>query len=255
MGGFAQFGLAAGSAAAVSWKSGGHAGGEAIAAEIAAIRGAIWARLDESDQRLLVLRIEAAREWIVESARRPAEFRALSEETMGLLSLSRRAELLTGIESRDWNQVWSSVMVPDLLALGGRYLQRFKTDSQPSPLFAALREVSATNDGSRLATLGSVTYYSFGCGHPHLQPNAPYEEYERHFFPDAIAERFAEFKLFLVLQADALGVQPPVLAEVAEALAAKAFRGAKMADFRDWRSLQAAYASITANDLKQALEQ
>ena len=74
-------------------------------------------------------------------------------------------------------------------------------------------------------------------------------------FPDEIAERSAEFKLFLVLQADALGVQPPVLAGVAEPLAAKAFRGAKMADFRDWRSLQAAYASISANDLRQALEQ
>jgi hypothetical protein len=50
-------------------------------------------------------------------------------------------------------------------------------------------------------------------------------------------------------------VPPLVLGEVAETLAAKAFRGAKMADFRDWRSLQAAYASISANDLKQALEQ
>ena len=255
MGGFAQFGLAAGTAAAVGWKSGGYGGNEAIAAEIAAIRGAIWNRLDESDQRLLVLRIEAAREWIVESGRRPTEFRALGEETMGLLSLSRRSELLSGIESRDWNQVWGSVTLPDLAALGARYLERFKTDSQPSPVFAALREVSAGNDGSRLATLGAVTFYSFGCSHPHLQPNAPYEEYERHFFPDAIAERFAEFKLFLVLQADALGVPPLVLGEVAETLAAKAFRGAKMADFRDWRSLQAAYASISANDLKQALEQ
>jgi len=254
-GGFAQFGLAAGTAAAVGWKSGGYGGNEAIAAEIAAIRGAIWNRLDESDQRLLVLRIEAAREWIVESARRPTEFRALSEETMGLLSLSRRSELLSGIESRDWNQVWNSVTLPDLAALGAKYLDRFKTDSQPSPVFSALRQVSAGNDGSRLTTLGAVTFYSFGCSHPHLQPNAPYEEYERHFFPDAIAERFAEFKLFLVLQADALGVQPPVLGEVAEALAAKAFRGAKMADFRDWRSLQAAYASISTNDLRQALEQ
>jgi len=118
-----------------------------------------------------------------------------------------------------------------------------------------LREVSATNDGSRLATLGAVTYHSSGCSHPHLQPNAPYEEYERHMFPDQVAERSAEFKLFLVLQADSLGIQPLVLAGVAEALAAKAFRGAKMADFRDWRSLQAAYAAISANDLKQALEQ
>jgi len=254
-GGFAQFGLAAGTAAAVGWKTGGHGGGEAIAAEIAAIRGAIWERLDESDQRLVALRIEAAREWIVESARRPAEFRALSEETMGLLSLSRRAELLSGVESRNWNQVWSAVMLPDLFALGGKYLERFTSDSWPSPVLVALRAVSAANDGSRLATLGAVTYHSFGCSHPHLQPNAPYEEYERHMFPDEIAERSAEFKLFLVLQADALGVQPPVLAGVAESLAAKAFRGAKMADFRDWRSLQAAYASISANDLRQALEQ
>ena len=254
-GGFAQFGLATGTAAAVGWRTGGHGGSEAMAAEIAAIRGAIWERLDESDQRLVALRIAAAREWIVESARRPAEFRALSEETMGLLSLSRRAELLSGIDSRNWNQVWSSVMLPDLFALGGKYLERFKSDSWQSPVLVALRGVSATNDGSRLATLGAVTYHSSGCSHPHLQPNAPYEEYERHMFPDQVAERSAEFKLFLVLQADSLGIQPLVLAGVAEALAAKAFRGAKMADFRDWRSLQAAYAAISANDLKQALEQ
>jgi hypothetical protein len=174
---------------------------------------------------------------------------------MGLLSLSRRAALLSGVASHDWSQVWGSIMLPDLLALGGKYLERFKSDSWESPVLVALREVAASNDGSRLATLGAVTYHSFGCSHPHLQPNAPYEEYERHFFPDAIAERFAEFKLFLILQADALGVEPRALAGVAETLAAKAFREAKMADFRDWRSLQAAYASVSANDLRQALEQ
>jgi hypothetical protein len=115
--------------------------------------------------------------------------------------------------------------------------------------------VSASNDGSRLALLGAVTYHSFGCSHPHLQPNAPYEEYEHHLFPDEIAERSAEFKLFLVHLADNLGVEPPSLAGVAEPLAAKAFRSAQMADYHDWRSLQAAYSSISANDLKQALEQ
>jgi hypothetical protein len=38
-------------------------------------------------------------------------------------------------------------------------------------------------------------------------------------------------------------------------LATKAFRAAKMTDFRDWKGLMAAYASITPQDLKQALEQ
>lgn len=255
VGGFAQFAAAAGSAAATGWKTAGHGGREAIAAEIAAIRSTDWDQLTESDQRLVGLRIECAREWIFESARRPAEFHMLSETTMGLLSLTRRSELLGGIQSRNWSQAWDAVTLADLFALGGRFLERYPTDPWPSPVLAALRTVSASNDGSRLALLGAVTYHSFGCSHPHLQPNAPYEEYEHHLFPDEIAERSAEFKLFLVHLADNLGVEPPSLAGVAEPLAAKAFRSAQMADYHDWRSLQAAYSSISANDLKQALEQ
>jgi tetratricopeptide (TPR) repeat protein len=253
-GGFAQFALAAGTAAAVGWKTAGHGGTEAIAAEIAAIRATNWDQLKESDQRIVSLRIEAAREWIFESARRQEEFRTLSEETMGLLSLARRAELLGGVESRNWSQVWNAVTLPDLFAIGGRYLDRYNNDVWPSPVMGALRAVSNTNDGSRLSALGAVTYHSFGCNHPHLRPNAPYEEYERHMFPDEIAERFAEFKLFLVYRADSLGVEPPALAGVAEILAAKAFRVAQMTDYRDWRALLAAYSSISPNDLKQALE-
>jgi hypothetical protein len=254
-GGFAHFALAAGTAAAVGWKTAGHGGTEAIAAEIAAIRGTNWDQLRESDQRFVSLRTEAAREWIFESARRPEEFRALSEETMGLLSLARRAELLSGLESRNWNQVWKAITLPDLFALGGRYLEHYKNDPWPSPVLSALRAVSDTNDDSRLSILGAVTYHSNGCNHPHLQPNAPYEEYERHLFPEEIAERFAEFKLFLAYQADGLGVEPSALAGVAEMLASKAFQVAQMTDYRDWRSLLAAYSSISQKDLKQALAQ
>ncbi len=255
VGGFAQFAEATGSAAATGWKTAGHGGREAIAAEIAAIRSTDWDQLKESDQRFASLRIECAREWIFESARRPAEFQALSEDSVGLLSLTRRAELLSGIQSRDWGQVWNAVTLPDLFALGGRFLERFKTDPWPSPVLSALRSVSASNDGSRLALLGAVTYHAFGCSHPHLQANAPYEEYEHHLLAGEVAERSAEFKLFLVRLADNLGVDPPALAGVAETLAAKAFRNAQMSDYRDWRSLQAAYSSISPNDLKQALEQ
>jgi hypothetical protein len=201
------------------------------------------------------LRTMVAREWIAESASRPEEFAALSEETMGLLSLTRRADLLTGIESRNWRKVWEAITLPDLFALGGRYLERYKTDPWSSPTTAALRSVARSNDGSRLYVLGAVPYHSFGCSHPHLQADAPYEEYERHMFPVDIAERMAEFKIFLAFQADSMGLAPAALDRVAEALAAKAFRNAKMTDFKDWRSLMAGYASITAKDVKQALEQ
>ena len=255
VGGFARFALAAGEAASVGWKTGGPAGKESIAAEIAAIRSAAWDRLDESDQRLASLRITAAREWIYVSAGQGEAFRALSEDTMGVLSLSRRADLLNGIETRDWRKVWESVTLPDLFLLGGKYLERFKTDLWTSPVTIALRSIATVNDGSRLNILGSIPYHSLGCNHPHLVADAPYEEYELRLFPKELAERSAEFKLFLAFEADKLGIEPSALSDVAEALAARAFRSVQMTDPRDWRSLLAGFASIMPKDIKQALEQ
>lgn len=255
IGGFAQFAVSTGAAAAAGWKSGGAIAEEAIAAQIAALRGTTWERLEESDERLVSLRATVAREWIMESARRPTEFQILNEETMGLLSLTRRADLLNGIETRNWRKVWDSITLPDLFALGGKYLDRFKSDPWSSPSTVALRLVASSNNGSRLSVLGAVKYHSFGCNHPHLLPDAPYEEYERHMLPVEISERAAEFKLFLVSLADGVGVEPPALLDVAEPLAAKAFRNAKMTDYHDWRSLVAAFASVAPNDLREALRQ
>jgi len=255
VGGFAQFPLAAGAAAAIGWRTGGPGGSEAIAAQVAAIRSTAWDRLEESDQRLVSLRIAIAKEWIFESARRPEAIHALSEETMGLLSLSRRADLLNGIESRNWQKVWDSITLPELFKLGGKYLQRYKSDPWSSPVTVALRSVAAVNDGARLDILGAIAYHSSGCSHPHLLVDAPYEEYERQQFPEELAERSAEFKLFLAFQADNLGVEPSALADVAETLASKAFRSAHMVDSRDWRSLLAAYGTIKPGDIRQALEQ
>jgi predicted Zn-dependent protease len=255
VGGFAQFSLAAGQAASAGVKAGGVAAASALAAQLAAIRSAAWADLTESDQRLVSLRISVAREWIFESARRPAVFQALSEDSMGLLSLSRRADLLNGIETGNWKKVWDSITLPELFALGGQYLVRFKTDAWSSPVTAALRSFAAGNDGSRLNILGAISYHSSGCSHTHLIADAPYEEYERQEMPYELAERSAEFKLFLAFQADSLGLSPSALANIAEPLALRAFRSAHMSDGKDWRALLAAYAAIQTDDLKQALEQ
>lgn len=253
-GGFAQFALAAGRAASIDWETPSPNSEFMIAAEIAAIRSAQWDQLQESDLRLVRLRTGIAREWIFQSATHNEEFRSLSEETMGLLSLARRAELLEAIEARNWKGVWNAITVPDLFALGGRFIERHKEDvSWPSPVAATLRALAASNNGSRLNALGAITR-SDGCAHPHLQPNAPYEEYEHHLMLDDVAQRSAEFKIFLALQADKLGVQPSTLARVAESLAAVAFREVQMSDYHDWRSLLAGYSSVSTYDLARALE-
>lgn len=254
LGGFAKFPLAAGHAAAIGWKGGGAGGSEFAAAQIAAIRSASWDRLDESDQRLASLRITVAREWICMSAKDAEALRILSEETMGLLSLSRRADLLNGVQAGNWRGVWESVTLPDLFVLGGKYLERFKSDLWTSPVTVALRSVAAGNNGARLNALGTIPYHSFGCSHAHIVPDAPYEEYELHMFPDELAERSAQFKLFLTFQADSLGVEPSALSDIAEALAEKAFGSAQALDAKDWRAMLAAFESVTAKDIRQELE-
>ncbi len=253
VGGFAQFPIAVGSAARVGWKAASGTE-DAVGAEIAAIRSTSWERLKESDQRLIGLRILVAREWIVQSARNPDVLLALREETVGLLSLARRADLLNSIAANSWSKTWDSITLPDLFHLGGKYLQRFSADPWSSPVTQELRAVAAENDGSRLNIFGRVPYHAFGCAHTHILLDAPYEAYELHLFPVDLAERAAEFKLFLAFRADNLGVAPNTLGQAAEPLAAKAFRSAHLTDTRDWRSLLTAYASVSAKDLQQALE-
>jgi len=254
-GGFSQFGLASGFAAAAGWKQGGSGGSAVVAEEIAAIRSASWDQLLETDLQLAALRILAAREWIVASAQDSERFTSLSQETSGLLSLSRRADLLNGIEERDWQRVWASITLPDLFRLGGNYLRRYPTEPSPSPVTAQLRATVAAYQGNRLDILSRIPNHVLGCSHTHLVSDAPYEEYERLILPIYMAERTAEFKLFLAYRAYNLGVEPADLQQPAERLAAKAFRASQMADYHDWRSLLTAYASISSDDLKNALEQ
>src|SRR5256884_9936458 len=137
-------------------------------------------------------------------------------DALPILSLSRRADLLNGIEIRDWKRVWESVTLPDLFLLGGKYLDRFKTDLWNSPVTIALRSIAAVNDGARLNILGPIPYHSLGCQHPHLVADAPYEEYALRMFPEELAERSAEFKLFLAFEADSLGVEPSALSDRSE---------------------------------------
>lgn len=155
VGGFAYFAHAAGDAAGLSVQS-GHAEARFYSLQIAAVRMTPSGRYRDEDQRLLGLRIRLAREWLVFAATQPGLLRDLSDDTLGILSLSRRRELLNAITSQDWKAVWTSVTLSDLLFLADRYLARYKQSPWNSPVDAALREAGTRNDGSRLNLLGAV---------------------------------------------------------------------------------------------------
>jgi hypothetical protein len=254
VGGFASFALIAGRAAAPGFRQGGHGAETMIAAQIAAVRSVPWDRLTEDDQRLANLRILAAREWIVRSATDPEYFAALSRTTDGLLSLARRADLLNSINSRDWNTVWKSVPLPDLYMIGSEFSRYSLRQSESSPVFMELHALETSGHGVDINYFGHIPYESHGCGRLHLSADAPYEEYARHLMEEDLAERTADFNLYLARRADNLGVEPAALGRVAEKLAAKAFAASQLTDYHDWRSLFAAYNSITTNDVRQALQ-
>jgi hypothetical protein len=243
-GGFADFGDAAGAAAAKSAKLGGDTAGHIASKQMASLRMTNWAGLRDDDLRLVGLKVTVAREWMVQAAGKP-EFQAtLAESTLGLLSLNRRANLLGALAEGNWTSVWNLATLSDLYFLGDRYLERYPADPWQSPATKALRQVTSRNDGSRLQLLGGEYSAMLGCSHPHLQSAPPYEEYEKELMALRLAERSAEFKLYLAKYADVAGVPAPALGALAEPAARAILKRLVLSDAHDWRSVLAAYATL-----------
>jgi hypothetical protein len=254
-GGFAAFANAAGQAATVGFEAGKGVPNTVIAAQIAAVRDTDWDRLEDSDQRLFNLRVQLGREWIALSAAQTDAFTGLARQTAGLLSPARRSELLGAIAARLWPRVWNTVTLSDLYTLGMRCAVACDAQVLQSPVAMLLREASARNDGHNLDRLGPVPSALYGCNHPHLlHAAAPYEEYERHLFPNDIAERSAEFKMQLVLAADQAGISPAALGVIAEPLLRDVLSKAEMSASFDWRSLLNACAAVDARRVWEKLE-
>jgi hypothetical protein len=252
-GGFGGFADAAGKAAAMSAKLGGENGQMAAAKQIGALRATNWGNLRDQDLRLLGLKVTVAREWVVRAAAQPELEAGLSESALGLLSLTRRAALLSALAEEDWKSVWESLTLSDLYFLGDRYLERYPKDAWQSPATEALRRAVAHNDGSRLELLGGEFADTLGCSDPHLRVAPPYEEYEKELLPERGAERSAEFKLYLARYADETGIPAAALGALAEPAARGILQKLQMSDDHDWRSELAAYAALDSKAVERGL--
>jgi tetratricopeptide (TPR) repeat protein len=251
-GGFADFADAAGDAAALSAKLGGASGRFIASKQMAALRSTPWGKLRDEDLRLVGLKIAVSREWIVHAANQPDVQGALAEETLGLLSLTRRAELLSALAEGNWRSVWNHVTLSDSYFLADRFLERYSKDPWQSPALTELRQRIAHNDGARLQILGAEFDETFGCSHPHLRSAPPYEEYERDIHPARLAERSAEFKLYLAHYADSAGIPAAALGTLAEPAALVILKNMQVTDIHDWRSALAAYATLNDKIMEAA---
>lgn len=253
IGGFGGFARSAGQVAAAGGGKVEAVSAEFFGAQIAAIRATAWRDLRDEDLRLLSLRIKLAREWIVRAASDPPAMSALSEAVIGLLSLTRRSDLLAALEGKNWPEVWNLVTLSDLYYVSQRYQQRYVTDPWPSPVTEAFRAAIRDHNGAPMDQLGASLTAIRGCGHPHLVALGPYEEYERYLFPSKMAERTAELKLYLADLMGRAGLPVGALAALAEPLARTAMEGLRVGDIRDWSSVLAAFSKLGDQDIEDAL--
>ncbi len=251
-GGFAQFVHAAGELAILGDKTGNS--GLVAVAQLGSLRATDWRSLNEDDLRALGLRLRLAREWILHAGSDEKLVDALAEDTLGLLSATRRVQLLDAIASRDWESALGVATLGDLYALSGRYLARYAKDPWQSPVVAALRKMPSPGDDSRLRELGGSSVELLGCAHPHLAEFGPYEQYEWLLLPAKLSERAAEFKLFLADVAGRAGVPPAALGTFAEPLARQLLAKAHMTDMHDWRAVTRAFAGLDEDMLEAALD-
>ncbi len=251
---FAGFSTVAGMVAETGVRSADACSEEFVLHQLGAIRATRWGQVKDDDLRLVGLRVRAAREWIVLSAGFAEPRAELADATIGLLSLARRSDLLAALDRRDWKVVWSAVTLSDLISLADEYLERFKLDPHPSPVFSALRRCVAGKDGSRLHWLGPTLGPINNCSEPHLMRLAPYEHFEGFLQPARIAARSSEFKLYLAEFFDRNGLPANLMAAVAEPLALQLFRGLRITDLRDWYSVQVAFSRLDAAMLQDALQ-
>ncbi len=253
VGGLADFGNLAGRASMSTFRQVDEAARQVGAALIGSLHETHWNALHKADLRMVSLHIRAAREWLANAPNSPEMLSALSEGTFGLLSPSRRAELLQALPDHHWTRIQQILTLSDLYFLGEEYLRKYPKDPVASPDLAALRSLALQDPAEGIRWLGANPRALYHCSHSHLLRMASYEYYEEFLTPEKLAARANEFKLYLAEYMERRGLPPEILGAVAEPMAVAVLKKMKMTSEGDWRAILAAYAEINDQMLDEVL--
>ena len=243
-GSLANFAFAAGVMATSGKKSAGRFGESLESAQVGTLRATPFWMLREAELRLLHLRMLVGREFIVAAGSRPETLTRLTTALGGRLSPQRRTRVLGALAAQDWPVVWENVSLSELHWLGAECSAAGETEKWPSPLFSALRAVESRADASRLRWIGQSLASTTGTDVPVLLQLPPYEDYAGQMMPAVLAERLAEYKMYLAVLADQEGLPASVLDVVSEPLFQRAMEGLHMTDAKDWPSVLQAFSAI-----------
>jgi hypothetical protein len=254
LGGFGDFAAVAGQCAARGIAGAPSQALDVIAAQSGALRATEWSLVKDDDARLLALQIRAAREWTMQAALSGDLREILLEELAGLVSPVRRAKAADLIEGRAWRQVWETLTLTDLFFLGERLLARGAAVRWPSPAAKELVEIRRRHKGKGLDWLGPTLGDLRRFGSPRLRELPPYEDCALSVFMVPLAQRTAEFSIYLADYLSSVPVPAAAMSMVAEPLARRTLQSVKMAGAKDWISILRAYSRLDKDSLKAVLE-
>ncbi|MCC6589905.1 MAG: hypothetical protein IT168_24645 [Bryobacterales bacterium] len=249
-GGFDGIPAMAGRAAATALRGEGPMAVSVAAAVLGTVRTTNWRGVRAEDLRAMTVQVRAAQDWLTLAAADVRIREAVASASSGLVSLSRRARLLAGLERHDWAVVWSSLSLTDLWFLGGR-LKAMKLAAEKATPAIREHQSQANAPGTRFLGVAAPTLRRTMT--PVLLELPPYEDTAAGRYPDYLAERLAEFTLYLARVAAQEALPPEVLPAVAESAARAVLAEMRMADVRDWPGALAAYRAFDGERLKDAL--
>jgi hypothetical protein len=252
-GGFDGLAPVAGAAAAAGLRNVDANSAFVAAALLGSIRTADWTRVTQKTLRATAVQIHAAQDWLVLAASDDGLRVAVGNATYGLLSLNRRARLLLALARRDWASVWPSLSLTDLFFLAARLREAGVRQPEQSPAIAEyLAYAAAIPEGA--GVLGPALVHLRRYSTPALVELAPYEDSATVIFPDYLAERVAEFKLYLACLFADEALPAGALSAVAEAAARDVLSDIQMTNVRDWQAVLSAYSDFDAARLRDVME-
>jgi hypothetical protein len=252
-GGFDGLAPVAGAAAAAGLKNVDGNAAAVAAALLGSIRTADWTRVTQKTLRSIAVQVHAAQDWLVLASSDDGLRVTVGNATYGLLSLNRRARLLVALARRDWASVWSSLSLTDLFFLAARLREAGVRQPDRSPAIAEyLALAGAIPEGSD--ALGPVLVHLRRYSTPALVELAPYEDSAAMLFPDYLAERVSEFKLYLACLFADEALPAGALSAFADAAAREVLSDIQMTNQFDWPAVISAYGDFDATRLRDVME-
>ena len=252
-GGFDGLAPVAGAAAAAGLRNVDGNAGAVATALLGSIRTADWSKVTQKTLRAVAVQVHAAQDWLVLASGDDALRVAVGNATYGMLSLNRRARLLLALARRDWASVWPSLSLTDLFFLASRLREAGAGQSGRSPAIAEyLALPNPFPEGA--GVLGPTLVHSRGYTTPALVELAPYEDSANVLFADYVAERVAEFNVYLACLFADQALPAGALSAVAEAAAREVLSDIQMTNPYDWQAVISAYGDFDAARLREVMD-